>query len=145
MDNYTQSIDKNIDASLKWNKKSFVNIAKANEFTNNHIINGGVDTTFCEDKNNKRVYEKAWLNHYFTKSWEDFVERMLVRGNLGNSYRSFDNFFDQNPDMQHLEKELMSEMRNKHLNNVQYISRKNKLVSGGNLNIIKNLSKKRDS
>jgi len=51
-----------------------------------------------QDFNAPKIYEKAWINHYFSKSWEEYVTRMK-RGNLGNNTRNFDVFFQVNPDL----------------------------------------------
>jgi len=138
MDNYTNVIDTDVD-SIKWVKKSFVNIRKGERMENNHHIKNGVDAEFKKGTENPKIFKKAWLNHYFTKSWEDFKERMLIRGNMGNDFRNFDNFFDQNPELKDMEEDLLKEVRFKRTNNVHYISRKKRLISGGNIEIINKL------
>lgn len=139
MDNYTNIVNNILDNRNMWNKKSFVNIEKAESFKNNHIIKDGVDIYFNIDYNAERIFKKAWLNHYFSKSWEEYVSRM-IRGNLGNSYRSFDSFFNQNPELKQFENELINSIRYTIKADVQYISRKKRLIFGGNLNTIKKLN-----
>lgn len=142
VDNYTNVIefkDRGIDGNTSYNKKSFVNIKLAKDFKTNHIIFGGVDTEFNNKDNAKKTYSKAWLNHYFSKSWEDFCDRMINRGNMGNSNRNFDQFFKMNPEMKNMRDILIKSVRYKHMNNVQYISKNKKLISGGNVHTIKNV------
>lgn len=145
MDNYTQVIEfddnKGIDGNTHYNKKSFVNIRLAKDFKTNHIIFDVVDTEFNNNSYAKKTYSKAWLNHYFSKSWEDFCERMISRGNMGNSNRNFDQFFKMNPDMKDMEAKLLKSVRYKQMNNVQYVSKSKKIISGGNLNIIKGIKR----
>lgn len=40
--------------------------------TNHSIYEGAQDPCTC--------YEKAWINHYFTKSWEEWCNRIFKRG-----------------------------------------------------------------
>lgn len=55
-----------------------------------------------------KYWHRAWINHYFTKSWQEWVERM-IRGNMQNNFRTLDTFFDYNPDMKHLQEKLTLE------------------------------------
>ena len=65
------------------------------------------------DTNRKKVealttrdlYDKIYIKHYITKSWEDWIAR-LKRGNFTKGLRTVDSFFDYNPDMKHLKSEL---------------------------------------
>lgn len=49
---------------------------------------------------------KARLNHYMTKSWDEYCNRLLVRGEITNlkSNRTFANFFDINTHVSDLSK-----------------------------------------
>ena len=58
---------------------------------------------------------------------------------MGNSNRNFDQFFKMNPEMENMRDTLIKSVRYKHMNNVQYISKNKKLISGGNMNNIRNL------
>ena len=51
------------------------------------------------------LYDKVYIKHYITKSWEDYVEK-LKRGNFSKGYRNIDTFFEYNPDMEHLREQL---------------------------------------
>jgi hypothetical protein len=51
------------------------------------------------------MYTKCWLNHYITKSWEEWCNRLFVRGQ-NMALRQLDEFFKYNPDMIHLKDEL---------------------------------------
>ena len=57
------------------------------------------------DYDNK--YKKAWINHYYTKSWEDWCYRFTNRGDLWPGNRQIWDFFQMNPDMEPLKNELM--------------------------------------
>lgn len=141
MENYTQDIDILLDNSPVWNKKSFVNLNKAESWLYPvHIIKDGVDVEFNPDYlKRKKVFKKAWLNHYFCKSWEDFVERITERGNMNNWTRTYDLFFKVNPDMVSMEDKMIESMRYIHTKKTMWISIKKKIISGGNIDIINKL------
>lgn len=145
LENYTKpcSDDEKCDKMPTWNHKSFVNIHKAVKFDNLHIIHGGVDTNFDpKGYSTTFCYKKAWLNHYYSKSWEDYVWRMVKRGNLSNNYRTYDRFFDTNKDMLPKKEKLINSIRNIPLISATWISKDLKLVAGGNKRIIDKLKKK---
>lgn len=147
LENYTYPLNEKswmcLDSSngkyLIWNKKSIVNLHKANTWFNIHEIKGGCDINYSQNIHAPKVFKKAWINHYFTKSWEDYCDRMQRRGNMRNDLRTFDQFFIQNPELMYKKKELIEAQRNKHLSGNMYISRDMKIISGGNLGIINKL------
>lgn len=51
------------------------------------------------------MYTKCWLNHYITKSWEEWCNRLFERGQ-NMALRKPDEFFKYNPDMISLKEEL---------------------------------------
>lgn len=130
-----------------WSVKSFINVQKYKGFKHRiHVASGGV-TTRGETTLGKNItslsYEKAWLNHYFTKSWEDYCDRMFKRGNMSNNYRTFDQFFLVNTDMLPLKNKLLNEIRYKHCVSTMWISKDLKIISGGNIQKIKELKHNR--
>jgi hypothetical protein len=75
-------------------------LKRAKTWVNAHFIDGAVDLnekqviTMFETP----VYGVAHINHYYTKSWEDFVEQ-LKTGTLSYNNRNCDDFFAMNPDL----------------------------------------------
>ena len=53
------------------------------------------------------VYDKIYLRHYFTKSFEEYVWKVYIRGMFSKNYRNFDDFFLVNPDMLDKKEELL--------------------------------------
>ena len=53
------------------------------------------------------VYDKVYLRHYFTKSFEEYVWKVYVRGMFSKKYRNYDDFFITNPDMLDRKEELL--------------------------------------
>ena len=103
MDNYTKSVTSIFD--YHWAYKSFVNLKKNTCWEN--IIHKAKDAVFpvtdwgCH---------KAWLNHYFTKSWEEWKIKILERGDVAKDNRKIMHFFQINQDMLPLKEDLLSEI-----------------------------------
>lgn len=55
----------------------------------------------------ENLYTKCWINHYITKSWEEWCTRLFVRGQT-IVLRKVDDFFLYNPDMIPLKDKLYS-------------------------------------
>lgn len=101
-----------------WTGKVFVNcnkITDSDQYRNVHLQYGAVDVNFEEVTNvadtklkMPTLWHTLWENHYFTKSWEDWLIR-LGRGNMQNNYRKVDTFFKHNPDMRSKRAELIKE------------------------------------
>lgn len=116
---------------LQWAKKSMVNTKLCNNLLNVHIAEGAKDVNGDANVHAPLLYKKVWISHYFTKSWEDFCDRMFERGNMTNNYRTLDSFFQCNPDMEYMDKELIESVRHRHCVSTMWLSRKYKLISGG--------------
>lgn len=145
MESYTRPLDDSIllNNDIKWNKKSFVNMKKAKTWEYPvHIIEGGCNVEFNTDYLAPKCFKKAWLNHYFSKSWEEFVERMFKRGNMNNYSRTCDDFFKTNPDLLPFKEILIESVRYRNSENLMYISKDLRIIAGGNVNIINKLKQK---
>lgn len=117
----------------KWEHKSLVNISKSTGCIDNHTFEGCVFTNKTKVYNSS-CYDRAHINHYYTKSWEDYCDRMENRGNMGNNRRCYDAFFDCSPEMKPVEKILLNERRaNCSCTDTMYISHRYGYIKGGNL------------
>ena len=128
--------------SSMWNIKSLVNVHKCDGLLNIHIFKDAVFTDGTKFEVGKMLFEKAWINHYFTKSWEDYLERIFSRGNMQNNYRCLDLFFKCNPEFADKRKEMIYAERFRHCASTMWISHKEKLISGGNERKIRELNNK---
>lgn len=137
LDNYTKP-GVVIERDRRWAKKSMVNVRLCKGLYNIHIAAGAKDV-IGNGESAPLVYKKIWIRHFFTKSWEDFCERIFERGNMNNNFRTLDNFFVCNPDMRHLKKELIESVRYRHAMSTMWLSKDLKIISGGNINHIKEL------
>lgn len=81
---------------IKYQFKSLVNVHKCIGMHNHHQAVGAVHTNGESSGYELPVYNKAWLRHYYTKSFEDWQEK-LSKGNLGNHLVDYENFFNYNP------------------------------------------------
>lgn len=119
MDNYTTYSPTSFDYG--WTHKSFLNCKKYTYWEKPiHQIKGGVFPI------NEYGSHKAWLNHYFTKSWEEWKKRILVRGDTFPGHRKIHQFFKLNSNILHIKNDLMLEIAidnatklgfNQHINN----------------------------
>lgn len=98
--------------------KSIVNLHRNGYITGIHCVNEGVNV-FKMTTNRIRIYKKAWINHYFTKSWEDWCNRVLRRGDVCTGNRKLKQFFETNPDMLSIADELYQFAKDNYSNNEQ--------------------------
>ena len=140
VDNYTSHMPEGflLDSTFRVNVKSLVNVQKCERLNTIHVFKDCVLTNRSQDK--KLSFSKAWLNHYYSKSWEDYIERIFARGNMQNNFRSLDQFFRINPDMNDKMKEMIFSLRNRHTAATMWISRRFKIISGGNISTIAQLN-----
>ena len=137
--NYNEEICSRIGI---YNVKSFVNLKKFKGLKSLHHSCGGVDANFNVADSNV-VYKKAWINHYFTKSWEDWCDRIFKRGDILHGHRRLYDFFEYNEDMNHLKNELIASVSILKPINTYFIDREKGLITGGNTHRIKELNLKR--
>jgi hypothetical protein len=128
-----------------WSYKSFVNLKKYEGFTNLHTACGAIKTNYesnPEERYIGRCFDKAWINHYFTKSWEEWCNRIYKRGGTINGHRTLSQFFEVNTDMEHLRKQLINEISDKIPNGSYWLDKKKLIIAGGNYKEIKKLNRK---
>ena len=63
-------------------------------------------TDFSKDLKRK-VYKKIYIRHYITRSFEDYIYKIYIRGNIGRGIRELDDFFYMNPKMVNKKEELI--------------------------------------
>ena len=61
---------------------------------------------------NIATYNRIYIRHYITKSWEEYVWKRKTRGYIWGRERDFDYFFKINPDMLPMKEELISQIKN---------------------------------
>lgn len=89
-----------------WKFKCFVNLEKSQgleqNFVNCHYHKRVVNTEHQKgdfrQSRNKLSYKLCWINHYITKSWQDYCLR-LQRGNITSGLRTREYFFKLNPNL----------------------------------------------
>ncbi len=135
---YTQECDY-CDNDKMWSYKSFVNLKKFEGFHDLHLALGYVNTHHSNDKN-EHYYDKAWLNHYFTKSLEDWTERIFKKGGTLNGHRKLTHFFECNKNMKYLESLYIKKHSEETPNGTYRIG--NGFIAGGNVQKIALLNAK---
>lgn len=103
MDNFINPIASSFDYG--WKFKSFYNCKYDFIWEQRvHKIKGGVFPI------NEYGLHKAYLNHYFTKSWEEWKNKLLLRGDCSLGHRKIQQFFRLNPDLEELKEDLLKEI-----------------------------------
>lgn len=109
VDNYTAHLPEGSTLDGVWycNVKSLVNANKCTGLENIHVAGGGVLTDHT--RSHKLCFKCAWLNHYFSKSFEDYLDRIFSRGNMNNNFRCLDKFFKVSPELMSQKYKLVME------------------------------------
>lgn len=115
-----------------WISKSFVNVRLNKGMKTCHHANEGVCTDYSTDISIP-IYGKAWINHYFSKSWEDWCDRIFNRGDIYQGHRTLVDFFECNPAMEFLREELLYSVADRRPNGTYWIDKKKGLIAGGNV------------
>lgn len=91
-----------------WRYKSITNFNKSSikMISVHNVATNGVNS-FKMKTNRIKTYHKIWINHYFTKSWEDWCERFISRGDTYPGHRKIEDFFKLNPSMLEKKDELL--------------------------------------
>jgi hypothetical protein len=104
-DNYT-SLSSMSDNDGEIIYKSFINLRNiSGEWINMHCI-PGLCNTLGFHSSRVRTHKKMWIDHYITKSWQDWCERFIKRGEENWGCRKLDDFFKHNKDMLDIKSEL---------------------------------------
>lgn len=106
LDSYTQDIS-NIYEFGNLPSKSFINLHKIVALENCHAPTV-VDKQYSYIKG-----DKVYVTHYYTKSWDDWCDRFLIRGDLIPDNRHIIDFFRSNPDMLPIKQDLLERFFNK--------------------------------
>lgn len=131
VESYTQECE-TLLKDKEWCYKSFVNINRFQGFENLHMAKGYVNTNH-ERITDDLYYDKCWLNHYFTKSFEDWLDRIYKRGGTLKAHRTLYDFYSCNPDMAYLKEITYEFLASRMPVGTHTISRELGLCCGGNL------------
>lgn len=128
---------------MEWSVKSFVNMKRHPQMKHIHIAYDAVNIEGGAEPG--KIFKKAWLRHYYTKSWEEWVWRIMERGDLCNGNRKLAQFFYANPDMLPLKKELIQGVAHRIPHGFKnfVLDEENMIIAGGNVKRIEELNKKR--
>lgn len=110
MEAYTEVVD--YEYFLTNPYKCICNLSKWDGMISHHLAKGYV-TINLDDNLYNNNFTKISLNHYFTKSWEDWCDRIFNRGATQNCHRRIEDFFTLNKNMLKYKKELMESVSDK--------------------------------
>lgn len=125
-----------------WQHKSIVNLNKVTTIKNNHSICNGINMD-GGTQGKPGIYHTAWIDHYFTKSWEEWCYRIFKRGDLVNGNRKLYQFFKVNPSLNALKNKLIAEVADMIPHGGKNYWLTPKLIAGGNVRKIKEINAQR--
>ena len=71
---------------------------------------------FCRtnysNNRNLKIYNNIYIKHYITKSWEEYFWKIKTRGYFIGKIKTFEFFFNVNPDMNIYKEQLINEAKN---------------------------------
>lgn len=111
IDTYTQKCEKSIRdtiwkcTKLMYNFKNY----KKHYFLGTHLCYDfckWCKTDFSKDLG-KFIYDNIYIRHYLTKSWEEYIWKLKIRGMFHKKHRNYEEFFEMNPDMKNNKEELI--------------------------------------
>lgn len=116
IDTYTKIAEGNIQDSKDKQVKTCYNLKKYKQLYFGDQHRPSFYSNFCKTDLKRYLYspcyDKIYIRHYITKSWEEYVWKRLNRGYLNGISRFVDFFFDINPDMNNIKKIISEELKN---------------------------------
>lgn len=111
---YTKECDySDYDKKFGYIMKKGINL---NQIDSTYRVNNHLHSTGNYIKTNfqKRIhypcFDRAYISHYTTKSWEEYKWKVLNRGMCYKHHRKINDFFEMNTDMLLLKEKLLSEL-----------------------------------
>lgn len=72
--------------------------------------------TWCNTNQIKEIpnklFDNVYIRHYITKSWQEWSNKLLVRGMFYKSHRKLEDFFEINPELEPEKEYLLSKIKN---------------------------------
>lgn len=108
---YTQKCGKSPNDAIWKNTKLVYRLDRFKKyyFLGTHLCSdlcGWCKSDFSKELN-KPIYSNIYIRHYITKSWEEYVWKLKIRGMFHKTHRDLDEFFQMNEGMTKRKEELM--------------------------------------
>ena len=81
-------------------------------FGNHTALCNYVKPDFTWDRT-KPIYSKIYLRHYITKSFEEYVWKLKIRGMMCPEHRGYNDFFEMHPELENKRDELIKFIEHK--------------------------------
>lgn len=117
VDTYTKPCKNNSDNASDMTKVCY----NMRTYTKRHFLTNHQPSDKCrwcntnfEEKRGGMRYDRMYLRHYITKSWQEYLNKLYTRGMFCKWHRDFRDFFILNPEMEKdrekLENEILAEL-----------------------------------
>jgi len=96
--------------------KTCYNLKKYKEYYFGNTHNPSNECNWCNsiiemNNNNNLTYKNIYLKHYITRSWEEYVWKIKKRGYMWGLDKTYDFFFNINPDMNIYKEQLIEQIK----------------------------------
>lgn len=123
----------------RWLHKSIANMRRDPYAENIHTIRDGVNMD-GEPVGRIGIYHTAWIDHYFTKSWEEWCDRIFKRGDLCNGNRRLLLFFKANPYLESDMEKMIAEVADRIPHGGKNYWLTPRCIAGGNVRTVTSLN-----
>lgn len=111
IETYTQKCGRSINDRNYHTMKNVYNLNtfKKSSFRGVHVCDRAIK--WCKTDYSKDLktcsYQNIYIRHYITKSWEEYVYKLNVRGMFHPKHRNYEEFFCMNEDLRDRQEEMM--------------------------------------
>lgn len=99
------------DWKLKQHTKMCYNMKRLKErhIASNHFaLSNWIRTDGSKRRTDPPTFKTMYLRHYITKSWEEFKWKLDKRGMMNKAHRTYDDFFEMQPQYNYLKDKLIN-------------------------------------
>lgn len=136
------NVDFNKLIGHQYQHKSIVNVNRNSLIKDNHTVCDGINMNGGKE-GKPGIHHTAWIDHYFTKSWKEWCNRIFKRGDLCNGNRKLHLFFKCNPDFNDRKDKMIAEVADIIPIGYKNYWLSNKIIAGGNVRKIKEINTQR--
>lgn len=98
-----------VDWKLRQITKMCYNMKRLQEkhIASNHFaLSNWIRTDGSVRRTDPPTFEKLYIRHYITKSWEEYKWKLNTRGMMNKAHRGYNDFFEMHPELKDMEGEL---------------------------------------
>ena len=75
--------------------------------SNHFALSNWVRTDYGVHRTDAPTFDKMYIRHYITKSWEEYKWKLEKRGMMCKKHRGYDDFFEMQPEYNDIKNDLI--------------------------------------